>query len=304
MPFFQIIDDSKVERISQTNFELEKRLQNLVEGNLSEFFSCQFVASEFSTGDEHAGRIDSLALSEDSNPVIIEYKKVESSSQVNQSLYYLSWLKDHKGDFELEVQKVLGNETKIDWSYIRVICIAPNYSKYDLHAVRMMGANIELWQYKLYENGSLYLDEVFNNNRALKAKEGPSLKLNTEASINGEVLTIDHHLSNKDEDIKYWFEELKEFILSLDDSIEEVIRKTYIAYRGSMNIACIEIKRKQITIYLRLLPEEVEPGTEIYRDVRSIGHNGTGEGELTVNKAEDLTIVKRYIEQVYKKLGG
>ena len=38
---------------------------------------------------QHAGRIDSLALSEEDNPVIIEYKKVESSELINQSLFYL-----------------------------------------------------------------------------------------------------------------------------------------------------------------------------------------------------------------------
>jgi len=49
----------------------------------------KIVASEFSTGNLHAGRIDTLALSEDHNPVIIEYKKVASSELINQSLYYL-----------------------------------------------------------------------------------------------------------------------------------------------------------------------------------------------------------------------
>jgi RecB family endonuclease NucS len=57
--------------------------------------------------NEHAGRIDTLGLSEDNNPVILEYKKVESSELVNQSLYYLSWIKDHKGDFEMAVNRAL-----------------------------------------------------------------------------------------------------------------------------------------------------------------------------------------------------
>ncbi len=50
-------------------------------------FSCRFVATEFSTWGQHAGRIDTLGLSEDGNPVIVEYKKVESSELINQSLY-------------------------------------------------------------------------------------------------------------------------------------------------------------------------------------------------------------------------
>jgi RecB family endonuclease NucS len=70
----------------------------LVEQHLQVFFYCRFIASEFSTGIVHEGRIDTLALSEDDNPVIIEYKKVASADLINQSLYYLSWLTDHKGD--------------------------------------------------------------------------------------------------------------------------------------------------------------------------------------------------------------
>ncbi len=93
-------------------------------------FACRFVASEFSTGAIHAGRIDTLALSEDCNPVIIEYKKVESSELINQSLFYLAWLNDHRGDFEIAVQKKLSADTEVDWSPIRVICIVPNYKKY------------------------------------------------------------------------------------------------------------------------------------------------------------------------------
>ncbi len=134
MPIFEIIGE-KLKHIEQKNFSTEKELQNLIEKNLQTVFNCRFVATEFSTGAKHAGRIDSLALSEEDNPVIIEYKKVESSELINQSLFYLNWIADHKGDFEIAVQKKLGNGIEVDWSDIRVICIAPNYRKYDLLAV-------------------------------------------------------------------------------------------------------------------------------------------------------------------------
>jgi len=104
MPLFQIAKD-QLSPVPQENFLAEKQLQHLIETNLWPVFSCRLVASEFSTGAQHAGRIDTLALSEDGNPVIIEYKKVESSALINQSLYYLAWINDHRGDFELAVQK-------------------------------------------------------------------------------------------------------------------------------------------------------------------------------------------------------
>src|ERR1035438_3736534 len=87
MPLFQIAND-ELSPVPQENFLAERQLQHLIETNLWPVFRCRLVASEFSTGAQHAGRIDTLALSEDGNPVIIEYKKVESSALINQSLYY------------------------------------------------------------------------------------------------------------------------------------------------------------------------------------------------------------------------
>ncbi|MFP4182170.1 MAG: hypothetical protein ACLFTX_06180, partial [Thiohalospira sp.] len=66
MPLFEMSGERLVP-VEQANFPLEKELQNLIEKNLEAVFSCRLVASEFSTGALHAGRIDSLALSEDNN---------------------------------------------------------------------------------------------------------------------------------------------------------------------------------------------------------------------------------------------
>lgn len=160
MPLFKI-DGQALGPIKQRNFQQEKELQALIEANLGPVFNCRLVATEFSTGTVHAGRIDTLALSEESNPVIIEYKKVESSELINQSLFYLYWIRDHRGDFEIAARQALGSDVKVDWTGVRVICIAPNFKKYDIHAVQVMGANIELWKYRLFENGMIYLEEVF-----------------------------------------------------------------------------------------------------------------------------------------------
>jgi len=85
MAIFEI-KDKKANRIKPTEFKLEKDLQSLVEQNLKTFFNSRFVATEFSTGNIHSGRIDTLAISEDNNPVIIDYKKVASSDVIDLSL--------------------------------------------------------------------------------------------------------------------------------------------------------------------------------------------------------------------------
>src|SRR5205085_9237107 len=115
MPLFAIDKKDLLAPVEQTNFEAERDLQRLVEANLETLFRCQFVATEFQTGIQHGGRIDTLALSEDSNPVIIEYKKVASSELVTQSLYYLAWIHDQKGDFEMAARKTIGPKVSVDW---------------------------------------------------------------------------------------------------------------------------------------------------------------------------------------------
>lgn len=310
MPLYQI-NQQNLHLVKATQFDSEKQLQRLVEENLPEIFGCRFIASEFSTGEIHGGRIDTLALSEDDNPVIIEYKKVESSDLVNQSLFYLSWIEDHKGDFEVAVFKALQEQVEVDWSSIRVICIAPGFKKYDLHAVKMMGAHIELYEYKLYENQTFTLEEVFNKNTSLmevgrvgspvnKGKAKPTAEKKPEKP----VYTLESHLKGKSQAIQQLVDELRHYILSLDESIEEVPKKHYIAYKVNKNFTCIEVQRKKVYLYLHLDPQGFTPLPDHARDVSQIGHFGTGNLEYTVLEADDLEQGKELIRLAFENIGG
>jgi len=311
MPLFTI-ENKKLVLQKITNFKLEKEIQKLIENNLETVFNCRFIATEFSTGNEHAGRIDSLGLSEDNNPVILEYKKVESSELVNQSLYYLSWIKDHKGDFQIAVNKALSKNVDVDWSDIRVICIAPGYKKYDLHAVQMMGANIELWQYKLYENGTLYLEEVFRRAtsaicvEAIQQGKNPVMvEAGKKAALtraNGSY-TIEEHLSNLDKNIEQLFNDLRDYIMNINESIEETPKKFYIAYKISQNFICIETRKNKLVLYLKLNPQIIQIPKN-GRDVSDVGHYGTGDFELTLSNNEDFNNAKEYIMSAYENIGG
>ncbi len=310
MPLFEIAE-SRLESVEQTNFSIEKELQTLIEKNLETVFNCRFIASEFSTGALHAGRIDSLALSEENNPVIIEYKKVESSELINQSLFYLQWIQDHKGDFEIAVQSALGNGVEVDWTDVRVICIAPNYKKYDLHAVQVMGANIELWKYRLFKNRSFYLEEVFQVTKtptsrqeggktpAMVAKGKKATQTRTTIAY-----TFEEHLEGKPTSIQTLMHSIREYIVGLDPAFEEVPRKDYVAYKISKNIVCMEPQNRNIKLFLKLTPSDITSPPSGYRDVTGIGHYGTGETEVTVRTQDELEQVKPFIELAYNKVGG
>lgn len=311
MPLFEIQNQS-LSPVEQTNFVNEKQLQKLVEQNLKPIFNCRFVASEFPTGSQHAGRIDTLALSEDDNPVVVEYKKVESSELINQSLFYLHWIQDHRGDFELAAKKALGNKTEIDWSDVRVICIAPNFKKYDLHAVQVMGANIELWQYRLFQNYCLYLEEIFRKTvNTDPTTEGISkspvmVAAGKKAAQTRKTGTynFEQHLDGKPEQIKNLVLQVQEFILGLDAAIQEAPKKFYVAYKLSQNIVCMEVKKKNVILYLKLEPQKLDSLPSIARDVTAIGHYGTGDLELVLESQTDFETSKPLIQQAYRRIGG
>src|SRR5450432_2755403 len=244
MAIFEI-DNGKATPVRLSEFKLEKDLQQLVEKNIEVIFNCKLIASEHSTGNVHSGRIDTLAISEDKNPVIIEYKKVASSELINQSLYYLHWIRDHKGDFEIATNKMLGKIIEVDWSDIRVICLAPEFKKYDLHAVQVMGSNIELWQYKIYENGIFNIEEVYKRTITIShaVADNPSLKnpvmveAGKKAALTRKtaLYTIEEHLKTLGEGMQDLFHRIRDYIVSLDSSIEETPKKYYIAYKTSQN---------------------------------------------------------------------
>ncbi|MCA1953919.1 MAG: DUF5655 domain-containing protein [Anaerolinea sp.] len=314
MPLFEISGQT-LSILPQSNFALEKNLQAIVERNLETVFNCRLIQSEFSTGLQHSGRIDTLALSEDDNPVIIEYKKVESSELINQSLYYLAWLKDHKGDFERAVQKALGDSIDVDWSEIRVICIAPNYKKYDLYAVQVMGANIELWAYHLFQNRFLYLEKVQTGYSPLASEqEQPEVSGKNPVMVAAgkkaaltratAVYTVEEHLEGKSAQIKELAFAIQEFITGLDADIQEVPKKNYIAYKISQNIVCMELQTQRVLLYLKLNPKEIANPPKNSRDVTDKGRHAPGDFEISVKNMEDFEVAKPYILMAYQKLGG
>ena len=154
---------NKAVELAGKSAAIEKTLQNLIKGHMETFLGVRFLASEYSTGNKHRGRIDSLGLDENGCPVIIEYKRHSNENVINQGLFYLDWLLDHKADFRLLVMDKLGKDEadKIEWGGTRLLCIAADFTRYDEHAVAQINRNIELIRYKLF-GSDLLLFELVN----------------------------------------------------------------------------------------------------------------------------------------------
>lgn len=291
--------DGLLTAVARVEFATEKELQSLVERNLEATYGSRFIASEFSTGVVHGGRIDTLGLSEDGNPVIIEYKKVESASLINQALFYLDWLKDHHGDFELAAKKTLG-DVDVNWGRIRVICLAPGYDNYSVHAVKHMGADIELWQYRRFADGYFELEEVYRKSGSKPTRSTFEIEPQVEAPK--PEYSIDDHLAKGSTESVQLFEQLRAGILDIDPSIAEVPQKLYIAYKLARNLVCVEIQKKKLIATINRKAFESMP--PILRDVTNLGHWGTGDVEAHISSPEHVNQVLAEIKTAYLEAGG
>ncbi|HEY8362329.1 MAG TPA: DUF5655 domain-containing protein [Tissierellaceae bacterium] len=285
-----------VRELAGTSVAIEKSLQTLIENNMETFFGIKFLASEYPTGKNHGGRIDSLGIDENYCPVILEYKRALNENVINQGLYYLDWLMDHKAEFKLLVMEKLGKDIadKIEWSMPRLLCIAGDFTKFDEYAVKQINRNIELIRYKKYED-DLILFELVNATTASQTSIDDST---TKSNVNK---TVTENLQQADKELQDIYYSIRDFILSLGDDIQEKVLKYYIAFKKIRNFACVEIypKSRTILMYLNINPDEVELKEGFTRDVRNIGHYGTGNLEVRINSKDDFERAKELIAKSY-----
>jgi RecB family endonuclease NucS len=98
---------TKVEELKSSAFDLEKKLQTLIERNMDKFFNVKFLVSEYIISE---GRMDSVGIDENNAPVIFEYKRSKDENVISQGLFYMAWLKEHKDSFVVLAQEKLKKE--------------------------------------------------------------------------------------------------------------------------------------------------------------------------------------------------
>ncbi|MFK4688319.1 DUF5655 domain-containing protein [Streptomyces pristinaespiralis] len=259
--------------------EFEADVQSLVEANMEALLGVRFLASEYSTGPVHGGRIDSLGLDENGSPVIVEYKRGVDSGVINQGLFYLSWLMDHRAEFERLARDRLGATAaaQVLWSGPRLICVAGDFTRYDVHAVREHRRSIDLVRYRLFGNDLLGLETVASvsgrspvTRRVRRQGTGPG------GGGHGTALV---ELAQA----------VDESLLGLGDGVNYVQRKMYRAYQRLRNFACVcPPQRTKLLVYLKVDPKQVDLVPGFTRDVTGLGHHGTGDLEVQLRTLRDV----------------
>ena len=285
----------KVEEYQGSTVTLEKELQNVIENNMETFFGVKFLASEYRTTD--GGRMDSIGIDENHCPVIFEYKRSMKDNVINQGLFYLNWLLDHKDSFKVLVIEKLGLKAaeNIDWSMPRVICIAGDFTKYDESAIKQMNRNISLIRYKKFGSDLLMFEQI-NENIAIAITENePSTKTKSTDK------TFEEQLANTDENVKTLYQDLTNYVLSLGDDVSETRLKLYAAFKKIKNIVTVVILKKKMILNLPLDVNSVTFEEGFSRDVTNIGQWGCGSVELHIQNSADFEKAKPLIDRTYNE---
>ncbi|WP_312565593.1 DUF5655 domain-containing protein [Comamonas sp.] len=314
---FRIHSDGQAREIAGSAAPLEKPLQQLMEANLQTLLGIRFLATEFSTGKVHGGRIDTLGLDENNSPVIIEYKRSVGENVINQGLYYLDWLMDHQADFKWLVMEKLGADVAaaIDWSTPRLLCVAADFTKYDRHAVQQIQRHIELLRYRRFGDDLLLLELAYANNGTLE-KRTPKL---TETVALTDSSATTHAPTPKPQGPDKSFAEIKaslpEALLQTLAALEDLAQsfgddvqckelRLYTAFKTLRNFASVVLQRSRLLVYLHLdaaiYTAQIQHHIAATRDVSAIGHWGTGDIEVSITQLAELQALEPYLRMAYE----
>lgn len=264
MPIFRTTE-GKAAQLAPEPFASERELQRYVEANLEPLLGVRFVATEFATGEKHGGRIDTLGLDEGGNPVIVEYKWDRSESVINQGLFYLDWLLDHRGDFAMAVQKTLGPNLEIGWTSPRLVIVASTYTKYDTYAINQFPGNVELMRYQRYAGGIFLLESV---NEPVSVKPAAKGTAAPSRPPEGAEYDLAYHTSRTTKEADDAFMALREKILALDGVTERVNQKSQITYRTTKSFAAVSFIKTMAQVQFKG-GEKINDPENRAKDIRS-----------------------------------
>ena len=144
-------------------FPYERGLQEFFEKHLRTLTGVDFLDSEYSTGQRHGRRIDTLGIDEAGRPVVVEYKRRRDENVINQGLDYLAWLEDHRAEFRELVREKLGDRrvAGIDFGAPRLLCIAAEFLRQDRIAAQNSRRRVDLLSYRRYGDAYVALEWVY-----------------------------------------------------------------------------------------------------------------------------------------------
>jgi predicted transport protein len=211
---------------------------------------------------------------------------------------------DHKAEFEMLTMKTLGVAAyeSISWKAPRLLCIAGAFNRYDEHATKQIQRNIELIRYRRYGEDLLLL-ELLTKSRTEEIEESkPGSVSGKSPKVKSSEKSVSEKLEQAQSTLRDLYGLVYDFQLALGSDVEVKVRQNYIAFSRLKNFSCVEVfpQKNVLHVFLKVDPDSVplEPG--FTRDVRNIGHFGTGDLEITIKNEFEFERAKPLIQLSYE----
>ncbi|MBO9616014.1 MAG: hypothetical protein J7619_25195 [Dyadobacter sp.] len=298
----QIFKSNKqtLSNLREVPFKLERDIQNLFEQNLEVLTSLKLVKSEFTIKQS---RIDTLAFDPESRAfVIIEYKRSQNYSVVDQGVSYLNLMLEYKGDFIVEYNESQQTHLKrsdVDWSQSRIIFVSPSFTDFQKQSTNFKDLAIELWEIKQFEADIVTISPIKKSKSAPSFREVQQNEDTEIGKVTAEikVYTEDDHLAGKSDHVKELYEAYKAAILNLLPEIEVEAKKLYIAFKRPKNVVDVRIQSESLKMWINLKKGQLLDEKGLTRDVSQSGHWGNGDYELTVANTTNLEYIMSLVKQ-------
>ncbi len=314
MALFKIIG-KKIQPVGEKKIDLEHDVQKLTEENLESIFGLKFISGSLNQElsvkvQEQEFYIDTLAFNESQKSfVIIEYKKDQSFSVIDQGYAYLAAMVNNKAEFVLELNKRLGRnlgKQDIDWEQSRVIFVSTEFTNYQVNAINFKDLPIFLYKIRIYEDNLIEFDAIKPYKTTESIKKFSQDKTIQKVSREIKVYTSEDLIKPEWTVTRELYELLKGAITSLNPQTSETITKYYFAYKLLQKgqwYSFVEVQPQAsgLIVYLRPKVHEFDDPKRILEDCSKIGHWANGDTKFKFISTADINYAFSLIQQAYKK---
>jgi predicted transport protein len=114
--------------------------------------------------------------------------------------------------------------------------------------------------------------------------------------------SVSEQLSQASQKLRDVYEALKAMLVGFGDDVQVKMLKLYVAFKRIKNFASVEVHAGQdrLIVYVKVDPDTVQLEEGFTRDVREIGHWGTGSLEIILRTIDDLEKAKTLLEKSYE----